>query len=743
MKNKLTTFLLVVLFSFNTINAQTYTEPSNNSIGQSIVPTFTFSFAVSTAYTLKIAIGTTAGDWNTPFHSANVTTNGAGVGTYSLPTANQLTNSVTYYWSVDNGLTNAKFITVASALPYLNYPTNGMELTGTSTSFSWSAGVTGIQYTLQVAPSTDATFGTPANFLVNQTLTSTNYTVNYTTFTQGQLYYWRVISKTIEATPKTINFSNTWQFTMPPLPQPTVSYPLGNVSVYANPPTLYWYISTSNPKINEYLVRYKKDGTAYPVFGLPGAATSNGGYFTTSSINTSVTIPSALTAGQRYNWQVAAWDGTTDKATLTNWSDETGFTIYGDQAFVVCYPSFPVGGGIVYSNPPTLYWYTNLFAPGLTYAIEYSTSSTFVGAATYYSTTTSYSIIGQLTPGHWYWRVKASFDATFATSGPWSTPGDFEIQNTNTASSSPVPALSSPTNGTVVSVTNPTLVWFAYSPLPLQYQVIYSADPSMSGGVLNVGTLTTGWLNSNSFILSGLTKGATYYWQVHSRLTNTPNLVSAWSTIAYFTVSAGSAAVVPLAGFPLNGFPINAITTELTFVIPTQSSLALTYNVQYGKKADFSDAVTISNLQTTKVTVGNLDKATTYYWRAASKNSSGSSAYSSSGSFKTEGTTDVSNQVIPNAFELSQNYPNPFNPSTVISYQLAVSSMVTLKIYDVLGREVTTLVNEFQNAGKHNSTFSISNLPAGRQGSQLTSGIYFYTISAGNFAAVKKMILIK
>lgn len=91
---------------------------------------------------------------------------------------------------------------------------------------------------------------------------------------------------------------------------------------------------------------------------------------------------------------------------------------------------------------------------------------------------------------------------------------------------------------------------------------------------------------------------------------------------------------------------------------------------------------------------------------------------------------------IPAAFSLEQNYPNPFNPSTVINYQLSASSHVTLKVYDVLGREVTTLVNEFEQAGKYNYQFSTNS-------SHLSSGVYFYTLRAGNFTETKKMLLTK
>ncbi len=101
-------------------------------------------------------------------------------------------------------------------------------------------------------------------------------------------------------------------------------------------------------------------------------------------------------------------------------------------------------------------------------------------------------------------------------------------------------------------------------------------------------------------------------------------------------------------------------------------------------------------------------------------------------------TSDVNDTEnnLPFNFSLSNNYPNPFNPSTIISYQLPISGHVSLKVYDMLGREVATLVDEFQNAGTHNSQFSILN-------SQLSSGIYFYTIRAGNFIQTKKMMLLK
>ncbi len=97
--------------------------------------------------------------------------------------------------------------------------------------------------------------------------------------------------------------------------------------------------------------------------------------------------------------------------------------------------------------------------------------------------------------------------------------------------------------------------------------------------------------------------------------------------------------------------------------------------------------------------------------------------------------TNVSvNPEIPKDYNLSQNYPNPFNPTTKITFALPKSGLVTLKVYDILGREVSTLVNEVKNAGTYTVEFDASNL---------SSGIYFYRLESNGYSAIKKMMLLK
>ncbi len=88
-------------------------------------------------------------------------------------------------------------------------------------------------------------------------------------------------------------------------------------------------------------------------------------------------------------------------------------------------------------------------------------------------------------------------------------------------------------------------------------------------------------------------------------------------------------------------------------------------------------------------------------------------------------------------FSLYQNYPNPFNPSTVISYTIPASGLVNLTVYNPLGKEVVTLVNETQSSGNHSVVFNTSIL------SGLASGIYYYRLSAGSLTSTQKMLLLK
>ena len=104
------------------------------------------------------------------------------------------------------------------------------------------------------------------------------------------------------------------------------------------------------------------------------------------------------------------------------------------------------------------------------------------------------------------------------------------------------------------------------------------------------------------------------------------------------------------------------------------------------------------------------------------------------GKFEYSNVVEIASANVVTKYSLMQNHPNPFNPNTVISYQLPMNGYVTLKVYDMIGKEIATLVNGMQEAGEHTTSFNASHLP---------SGLYFYTLQAKNFNETKKMILVK
>lgn len=137
---------------------------------------------------------------------------------------------------------------------------------------------------------------------------------------------------------------------------------------------------------------------------------------------------------------------------------------------------------------------------------------------------------------------------------------------------------------------------------------------------------------------------------------------------------------------------------------------------------------------------GNFDKAIEHYkqaWHQATKalkNRAKSFANSD-----VEENSELVDSAIPEVFGLGENYPNPFNPTTLISYDLPEASQVTMTVYDMMGRQVKALVQEFQPAGNHSVIWNATN----DNGTRMSGGIYFYQIKAGSFLQTHKMILLK
>ncbi|MDE3057415.1 MAG: endo-1,4-beta-xylanase [Bacteroidota bacterium] len=166
------------------------------------------------------------------------------------------------------------------------------------------------------------------------------------------------------------------------------------------------------------------------------------------------------------------------------------------------------------------------------------------------------------------------------------------------------------------------------------------------------------------------------------------------------------------------------------------SDSATAYHLQVSAVRTFSSLLIDTTVADTVFQSDTLNANTTYYWHVSALNAKAESPFSSFAYFTTgEAPTGVEeHRGTLLKFTLEQNYPNPFNPATHFRFTIADVRFVTLKVYDILGREVATLVNERKVPGVYEVNFDASNL---------SSGMYFYSLRAGNDSAVREMLLLR
>ena len=230
--------------------------------------------------------------------------------------------------------------------------------------------------------------------------------------------------------------------------------------------------------------------------------------------------------------------------------------------------------------------------------------------------------------------------------------------------------------------------------------------------------------------VGGLPNPITYYWHVRAKNETGWGVFSVW--FKFTTVSPPPLA--PVLVSPQNG----ALLVETNPLLDWYSSAtALSYRVQISTDSLFTSTLyDSSNIAITEFQIPNngLNINTTYYWRVNATNAGGTSPFSSVWHFTTGATNISLNSEIPKEFKLYNSYPNPFNPSTKIKFDIPKSSYVKLIVYDVLGREIKTLVNEKLNAGRYEVEFEATSYP---------SGVYFYKMVTDNYVSIKKMVLLK
>ncbi len=221
---------------------------------------------------------------------------------------------------------------------------------------------------------------------------------------------------------------------------------------------------------------------------------------------------------------------------------------------------------------------------------------------------------------------------------------------------------------------------------------------------------------------------STYYWRV--KAINEAG-ESAWSETWSFTTIVEAPNSSTLL-FPENGSEVNTLLPE---IIWSQTPRAHTYKFELTDTQTFAYSIIDSSVtDTTFLPSAKLENATKYYWRVKAFGDGGESEWSETFTFFIPFSVSINPEDVPDKFSLSQNYPNPFNPSTQINYTLANNTHVKLRVFNALGQQVATLVDERKSAGNYSITFDATSL---------SSGFYFYSIEAGDFRQTKKMLLIK
>lgn len=216
-----------------------------------------------------------------------------------------------------------------------------------------------------------------------------------------------------------------------------------------------------------------------------------------------------------------------------------------------------------------------------------------------------------------------------------------------------------------------------------------------------------------------LEHGKKYYWKVRANNSGGP---SEWSdTYNFITLLPSPTQLTAQTDMP-NGVILTWLDNsngEAGFIVE--------------RKLDNNNFSVIDTVQSndTSYVDSSVSEGHHYYYKIKSFTHNCESEYSNEVSVI---LTNVEETELPTEYSLSQNYPNPFNPETRISYQVPSECKITLKIFDILGREIITLVNEEKPAGKYSVDFNASNL---------ASGIYYYRIQAGGYTDIKKCLLLK
>jgi hypothetical protein len=381
--------------------------------------------------------------------------------------------------------------------------------------------------------------------------------------------------------------------------------------------------------------------------------------------------------------------------------------------------SSPANGSTGISTDVALSWYESSGA--VTYEVQVASDSTFVNGVLVRQsgiTTTSKMLSGLGYNSPYFWRVRAeNLVGASEFAGPWKFRTAIRVPTTATLV---FPAHAA--NGQ--DVVGLVLRWNRLVDAT-QYRLQIGTDSTFVTGLFKDDSTLTDTVRT----LNGLKTATRYYWRVRGRNAGGPG---AFSTIWNFKTVAIPPQQVTLLSPPTRSAvsqdsarfswnPTAPISTRFWFEISVDSTFSNFSSV---------DSMVVDTFRVFRPLVNGV----TYFWRVRGGNTDGWGPFSEVREVRVVITSTQENTGIPTEYMLYQNFPNPFNPTTAVSYQLPVASKVRLVVYDLLGREVATLVNATMAAGAHEVRFDAGNL---------SSGVYLYRIVAGSFIDMKRLVVLR
>lgn len=717
-------------FSFTTIQvpgAPTLALPADGDTFVRDMPYFEWNPALNSPATHFILQITPDPTFYAIHYTINVPVSGNPFDPQGYQFTDTLSTGSPYYWRV-RGVNLAgsgpfaapfDFRVVASGdsmppIPVVSYPKDNQTAYSISPTLNWYVTHALHGATFEVEFRTDNAFtGTPdVTGITDFFLTAPGAPLNYNT-----TYYYKVRANRGGVYSLWSDEAVFTTLIENPALDPILSWPINNVTIWSNNTQLNWYINGNGTGIT-YDLQYNTDND----FSGPGTTTIN-------DINANNYTIATTGIGTSFYWRVRSKNGITAPS---NWSTPETFRLAGWSGSAVPVTSWPNNGHIIFTNSLNLSWYLNGYNAGFTFNLQFSTDGNWSDPGT--TTTVNghpdqyYLLSGLIFGQSYYWRVQS---VSGATTSNWSSTATFSVIGPG-GSNIPIPSW--PIGSVSVPSADVDLMWYLNGP---STGLVFDVEVTTTG--IFTGIPTHAGLTATQLSLTGLSNGANYFWRVRSRSLNGA-ITSPWSVVADFIVLSGLLGPVPRIGSPNEDITVFTASPIISWYVLTDPN-GSKYELEYANNPSFNNSTVVNNLSSSSLQLSNLTSGTKYYWRVRTKNSDGVySDYSNVASFTPDGTTSVDGVVeIPTKFEVSQNFPNPFNPSTVVNFGIPERGIVTAKVYDILGKEIRTLMNDEKEAGSYSLQWNGTD----NFGQKVTSGTYILRVTAGSKAQSIKMILMK